>query len=204
MGCTDSSWWSRGAPFSLNCFGSFRPYRWINNNKNLENTVQSEFIRESVKRLRENTPKIGKCLDEMSDADVWQRPNPSCNSVGTIIVHLCGNITQYIISSLGGTEDRRERDKEFATRGGLTKTELFNKLNATVEQAVGIIENIQPGDMLTKKSVQGFDLSAIGIVIHVVEHYSYHTGQIIYWTKMLKDKDLEFYKNIDLNRKNIP
>ena len=51
-------------------------------------------------------------------------------------------------------------------------------------------------------SVQGFQLSGIGIVVHVVEHYSYHTGQISFWTKQLKNKDLRFYAGLDLNVQN--
>lgn len=165
-------------------------------------TLINEFIEQSVSRLQENTPKIKKCLDELTEEEIWKRPNPSSNSIGNIIIHLCGNITQYILSSLGNVEDKRERDKEFSMQGGLNKKELFGRLSTTVHQATSIIHNIDSNDMLRKRSVQGFELSAIGIIIHVVEHYSYHTGQIIFWTKLLKDKDLGFYANINLNRKN--
>lgn len=168
----------------------------------MKQSVSKEFIEQAIIRLKENTPKVKKCLDEMSDGEIWKRPNPSCNSVGNMILHLCGNITQYIISSLGGIEDKRERDKEFSAEGGFTKVELFNKLESTVSQAGKIIEKVTPEEMLNKHSVQGFELSTIGIIIHVVEHYSYHTGQVIYWTKLLKDKDLGFNSSIDLNKKN--
>jgi uncharacterized damage-inducible protein DinB len=166
-------------------------------------TIENEFINESIKRLKENTPKIEKCLDELDESEIWQRPNGSSNSIGNIIVHLCGNITQYILSSLGNVEDKRERDREFSIQGGLNKKELLEKLASTVDQATRVIQNVDPHDLLSKRSVQGFDLSAVGIIIHVVEHYSYHTGQIIFWTKLLKDKDLGFYTGIDLNKKNV-
>jgi uncharacterized damage-inducible protein DinB len=165
--------------------------------------VTTEFIDQAVNRLEENTPKIKKCLDELSEPEIWQRPNASSNSVGNIILHLCGNITQYILSSLGATEDKRERDKEFSTEGGLSKVELFARLKATVDQATFTLKNINPNELTKVRSVQGYELSAIGIIIHVVEHYSYHTGQIIFWTKILKDKDLGFYTNVDLNKKNV-
>jgi uncharacterized damage-inducible protein DinB len=161
-----------------------------------------EFIDQAINRLEENTPKIQKCLDELTEDEIWQRPSPSSNSVGNIILHLCGNITQYILSSLGGIEDKRERDKEFSTAGGLSKKELFDKLQSTLTQATDIIRDINKEDLLRKRLVQGFELSAIGIILHVVEHYSYHTGQIIFWTKLLKGKDLGFYSNVDLNKKN--
>lgn len=67
-----------------------------------------------------------------------------------------------------------------------------------------MITNVNPDELLRKRSVQGYDLSAIGIVIHVVEHYSYHTGQIIFWTKLVKDKDLGLSANVNLNQNNVP
>lgn len=166
-------------------------------------TIADELIEQVINRLQENTPKIKKCLDELTEEEIWQRPNPSSNSIGNIILHLSGNITQYILSSLGEIEDKRERDKEFSTTGGLNKKELFDKLQSTLTQAAGTIRNINPEDMMRKRSVQGVELSAIGIIIHVAEHYSYHTGQIIFWTKLLKGKDLAFYANVDLNKKNV-
>jgi uncharacterized damage-inducible protein DinB len=67
---------------------------------------------------------------------------------------------------------------------------------------VTVIKNIKEDELLPPRSVQGFNYSAIGIIIHVVEHYSYHTGQIIFWTKLLKNRDMGFYAGVDLNRRN--
>jgi uncharacterized damage-inducible protein DinB len=162
----------------------------------------TEFLSQSIIRFEENTPKIEKCFDELTEDQLWHRPNAFSNSVGNLVLHLCGNITQYILSSLGNTEDKRDRDKEFTSTSVLQKTELINKLKTTVEGAVKIMRSLNAGDLLVKHSVQGNDLTAIGIIIHVVEHYSYHTGQIIFWTKLIKGKDLGFYANVDLNKKN--
>lgn len=162
----------------------------------------TEFIAQSISRFEENTPKIEKCLSELSEDELWRRPNASSNSAGNIILHLCGNITQYILSSLGNIEDKRERDKEFTSTRVLNKAELLEKLRSTIRGAVKIMRSLNDDDLLQRHSVQGYDLSAIGIIIHVVEHYSYHTGQIIYWTKLIKDKDLGFYASVDLNKRN--
>ena len=162
----------------------------------------TEFIEQSIYRLEENTPKIEKCLDQLTEDELWHRPNASSNSVGNLILHLCGNITQYVLSSLGNVEDKRERDKEFSSTGVLRKAELINKLKTTVEGAIKVMRSLNDDDLLVKHSVQAYELTAIGIIIHVVEHYSYHTGQIIFWTKLIKDKDLGFYSNVDLNKKN--
>jgi uncharacterized damage-inducible protein DinB len=162
----------------------------------------SEFVDQSVRRIEENTPRILKCLNDLTDEEVWKHPNASSNSAGNIILHICGNVTQYILSSLGGIEDTRERDKEFSAAGGMTKPELISKLTNTVSQAVEVIRRQDEESLTKKRMVQGFQLSGIGIIIHVVEHYSYHTGQIAFWTKHLKDKDLAFYGTRNLNIKN--
>ena len=167
------------------------------------NNIAQEFIDQSIFRINENTPKIIKCLDDLSEEQIWVRPSKASNSMGNIILHLCGNIRQYIISALGGQADVRERDKEFAAMDGYTKKELQNKLVTTLEEAINVIQSVDEIQLLKIYSVQGFNESGIGIIIHVTEHYSHHTGQIIFWTKQLKGKDLGFYANIDLNKKNI-
>ena len=161
-----------------------------------------EFLSQAIHRIDENTPKLIACVRELDEAEVWKRPNPHSNSVGNIILHLCGNIRQYAISSLGNRQDVRERDKEFSADGGYSASELLKKLTDTLDEAKSIIQTISAEELLRKRKVQGYTHSGIGIVIHVTEHYSYHTGQIIFWTKLLKDKDLGFYASVDLNVKN--
>jgi len=167
------------------------------------NSPEIQEIKEQIiLRMEENTPRIEKCLAELSEAEVWQRPNPSSNSVGNLILHLCGNITQYAISSLGNKMDSRDRDAEFAAEGGFSKAELQEKLDWTVREAVETIRRASREELLRVRTVQGFDMSGIGIIVHVCEHYSYHTGQIAFWTKIVKNKDLGFYAGIDLTVKN--
>ena len=166
------------------------------------NQHKSELIQNAILHLDENTDKIKKCLLELSEEEIWRRPNAASNSVGNLLLHLCGNIRQYAISSLGRRPDVRVRDAEFETRNDLTKTELFAKLSATVEEAIAVLKSIDSEELLRIRSVQGYSFSGIGIVIHVVEHYSYHTGQIAFWVKLLRDKDLGFYADVDLNVKN--
>lgn len=168
------------------------------------NKIKSELIHHCLLRIEENTNKISTCLDEILSDEIWKRPNNSSNSIGNQILHLCGNIRQYAISSLGGQPDIRERDKEFEANEGYSKEELLKMLNATVEKAIEIIKSINEEDLIRIRSVQGFEMSGVGILIHVTEHYSYHTGQIIFWTKLLKNKSFNFYEGTDLNKKNIP
>ena len=164
--------------------------------------VEKEFINQSILRLNENTPRIEKCLELLTEKEVWQRPNQSSNSIGNLIIHLCGNITQYIISSLGESEDNRNRDKEFSIDGKFTKAQLLQLLQEAVIKATMVLKHITSNQLEKIHSVQGFELSGVGIIIHVVEHYSYHTCQISFFTKQLVDQDLGYYAGLDLDIKN--
>ena len=118
------------------------------------------------------------------------------------MLHLCGNMTQYGIASLNETEDGRKRDLEFSTSGGYTKEELLKKLDSTVNKVKATFQNVSLERLLAVKHVQGFEFSGIGNMIHVVEHFSYHTGQIAFWVKQLNNEQLGFYEGHDLNTKN--
>jgi len=161
-----------------------------------------EFVSQAIHRIDENTEKLATCMQELEESEIWKRPNAHSNSVGNIILHLCGNIRQYAISSLANNKDVRERDKEFSADGGYSGPDLLQKLTDTLDQAKNIIQNVTGEELLRKRKVQGYTHSGIGIIIHVTEHYSYHTGQVIFWTKLLKDKDLGFYAGVNLNMKN--
>lgn len=157
-----------------------------------------EFLRQSVDYFDTNTPRIESCLNLLTEDQIWQRPNPNSNSIGNLILHLCGNISQWILSGLGGQEDNRQRDSEFAAEGGLSKAELMDRLMSVTDAAKEVMVKTDAKDLLQERKVQCYQMSGIGIIIHVVEHYSYHTGQIAFWTKLLLDKDLGFYEGQDL------
>ncbi|WP_420322503.1 DinB family protein [Flagellimonas sp.] len=166
------------------------------------NIFKDEFIQNACYRMDESLRMVKMCLDKLDEAVIWQKPNVSANSIGNLILHLCGNITQYGIASLEGLEDDRNRDKEFETLSGYSKQELFQKLSETVEKAKQSFSNTSEPELIRKRVVQGFEFSGIGNIVHVVEHFSYHTGQIALWTKLLNNTDLGFYDGIDLNAAN--
>ena len=161
-----------------------------------------EFKENSIFRMEESMRMIRLSLEQLDEQDIWKRPNTSSNSVGNLMLHLYGNISQYAISSLGNNPDVRVRDKEFNADGGYDKADLINRLDQVVNKAKEIISSTVEEEYLRSREVQGFTMSGIGVVIHVVEHLSYHTGQIAFWTKLIKDRDLGFYQDIDLNIKN--
>lgn len=161
--------------------------------------VISEFKENALYRIDESTRMITIALSKINEDAVWKRPNKSSNSIGNLILHLCGNITQYAIASLGKKEDTRNRDLEFNTKEGYSKVQLLDMLNKTVAEAKETIITASKSSLIKKRDVQGFNFSGIGVVMHVVEHYSYHTGQIAFWVKLLQDADLGFYEDMNLN-----
>lgn len=166
-----------------------------------EAQLVEELVNNALYRMDESTRMIKKSLDEITDEEIWLKPNESLNSIANLMLHLSGNISQYIISSLGETEDIRNRDAEFNATGGLTKAAVLKKLEDTVNTAKRVIFDTTPEQFVKVRQVQGFSLSGVGIVLHAVEHYSYHTGQIAFWVKQLKNRDLGFYDGMDLNKK---
>ena len=167
-----------------------------------ERQLQEELIWNAGYRMDESFRMIKICLDQLPEKAIWQKPNESANSIGNLILHLCGNITQYGIASIQNLEDNRQRDEEFSVSSGYTKQELIQKLGNTIDEAKRAFYEAPLPELLRKRSVQGFNFSGVGNIIHVTEHLSYHTGQIALWTKLLKNKDLGFYDGIDLNIKN--
>lgn len=166
-------------------------------------TVQQEFINDCIQHLNEYTKKINDCLQLLTEEQLWQKPNTVSNSVANLLLHLCGNMTQYVLSSLGGEADNRERDKEFSAEGGFTKEELLQKLSTVIEKVIAVIQQQDENSLLKVRSVQGYTKTGLANILHITEHYAYHSGQIALLTKLMTSRNLEFYKGIDLNTKNV-
>lgn len=157
------------------------------------------LIQEVLHRLyNESLPRILKCLFELEEDQVWWRPNEDSNSIGNLILHLCGNVRQWIYTGLGGYEDHRNRQSEFEERGPILKTDLASKLSTTMEMIKPVISNLSSEELLRVRPVQTFEESGLTILIHVTEHFSYHTGQIAYISKLLLSRPLGFYDGIAL------
>jgi len=116
--------------------------------------------------------------------------------VGNLVLHLSGNVRQWIVSGVGNRPDVRERDKEFAARGGMGTDELIAKLRGAVQEAVATIEPLTSTQMAEMRSIQGYNGTVMEAIYHVVEHFSMHTGQILFATKMMTGSDLGFYRHL--------
>lgn len=170
--------------------------------KNKRSGLATDIVENAMFRMEESLRMIAKSLSCLSVQELWQKPNAASNSAGNIVLHLKGNITQYILSGLGGQEDQRQRDQEFFVSHEFNSEELIRILRQLIEEVNIVLQSVTDSELMKEYTVQGFKLSGQGIILHVVEHLSYHTGQIAFWTKILKNKDLGFYEGFDLNIKN--
>ena len=141
---------------------------------------------------RHHLPRIARCLQTLSKTDIWWRPNSASNSVGNVVLHLEGNIRQWIISGLGGEPDRRDRPREFAERGPIPRPKLIAGLRAAVTKATRVLEKVSARDLKRLYTIQGFRVSGMTAIQHVLEHFAYHSGQIAYVTKLKQQRDLGF------------
>lgn len=161
---------------------------------NASKDVSRAFIQNARRLLKEEyLPKIERCVEKLTDEQVWWRPNPESNSVGNLLLHISGNARQWIVCGLGGETDKRQRQTEFDERTIITRVELLARLRTTVSDVDGVLANFDPARLLDKYPIQGTEATALAAIFHVTEHLSMHTGQIILLTKMLANIDLVFY-----------
>ena len=159
-----------------------------------EHTVSPAFIQEARRLLvEEYLPKIERCVEKLTDEQVWWRPNPESNSIGNLLLHLSGNARQWIVCGLGGEQDQRQRQTEFDERDGIPRDELLDKLRTTVADVGDVLAHFDPARLLDEYPIQGTRATALAAIFHVTEHFSMHAGQIILLTKLLTATDLHFY-----------
>ena len=159
-----------------------------------DNTVAGEFVRRASEfLLGDYLPKIERCLEKLTDEQIWWRANEESNSIGNLVLHLCGNARQWIISGIGSQPDHRVRDAEFAQRELIPRDELLALLHSTLHEVDHVLHTFDPSTILQSRKIQGNDVDILEAIFHVVEHFSMHTGQIIMLTKMLTASDLRFY-----------
>jgi uncharacterized damage-inducible protein DinB len=158
-----------------------------------ESKLAKQFLTQAVHLLREvHLPRIESCLALLKGSEVWWRPNAASNSVGNLVLHLNGNLGQWIVAALGGAPDRRVRDQEFAERGPIPTRQLQARLHEMVLQACRVIEGLSQRDLRRPLTIQGFRVNGLEAIFHAVEHFSHHTGQIVLLTKQQKGRDLGF------------
>lgn len=140
--------------------------------------VASQELKKALERMEH-------CLDQLTDEQVWNRQSDSMNSIGNLILHLCGNLRQWIVAGLGGARDVRDRPKEFAERGPIPRTELLQRLKAVVADAQLALEQASAQDLLQPRRIQGFDVTGLEAIFDSIPHFRGHTQEIIHMTRCL-------------------
>ena len=163
--------------------------------------------REAANELASALGKIKHCLGQLSAEQVWWRSHPSLNSIGNLILHLCGNARQWIVAGVGGAPDTRDRASEFAQRDPIGREALLTRLAETLDEVDGRLAELERalvagGSDAPLQRVcmpQGFVQTVLDAVFHVVEHFSYHTGQIVLLAKWHVGARIRLYDDIRLN-----
>jgi uncharacterized damage-inducible protein DinB len=157
--------------------------------------VSELFLQQSVSLLtRDYLPKLSRAVDVLTEADVWWRPNEHSNSIGNLLLHLRGNVTQWILGGVGGQPFTRERQGEFDAHDGPPVAQLLQDLTLTVEEACRVLARQNGTTLAGRRSSQGYEVSVLEAVYHVVEHFSMHTGQIILLAKARAGVDLALWQ----------
>lgn len=168
---------------------------------NLTQDLHRTLIAEVKRRIiTESVPRIKKCLAQLSEEEIWHRPNENVVSVGNLVLHLMGNLRQWVLSGLGGQPDHRQRDREFEQTEPVPTPNLVRQLDTLMREVEDVLDRLTPEDLITVRPVQAYEESGLAILMHVTEHFSYHTGQITYAVKTRKNVDLQYYGEQDLSR----
>jgi uncharacterized damage-inducible protein DinB len=159
-------------------------------------SIESEFVKVATAGLEQFCGRIEVCVGKLTAEQVWGRGAENQNAIGNLLLHLSGNVRQWILSGVGGAKDIRARDQEFSERRRIDPDELVSRLRATVTEAEEVIRHLSADELMQRITVQGYEVTKLEAIFHVVEHFAGHTFQIIFATKLLTGDDLGFYAHL--------
>jgi Protein of unknown function (DUF1572) len=172
------------------------PHRYDDSNpygeSSMAPSLEGMIGRELAEELTQAFGRIQHCLNQLSEEQVWHRPRMEMNSIGNLLLHLAGNVRQWIIGGLGGETDTRNRPAEFAERGPISKAELLGRLESTVDEAKIILETQTADTFRRKLRIQAFDTTGFGAALHSVSHFRGHTQEIIHQTREILGANYQF------------
>ncbi len=152
-----------------------------------------EFLRYGAFKLEQHAAQIVRCVRLLSTQELWSRPNEHTNSVANLVLHLTGNVRQWILGGVAGQPVTRDRPAEFAARTERAADALLPAFEETVRDAIAILNGLAPAQLSEPRTIQGYAVTVGTAVFHVVEHFAFHTGQVVHITKTLRDIDLSLY-----------
>ncbi len=144
-------------------------------------------------KLDQQCARIETCVDKLTPEQIWPRHAENENAAGNLMLHLSGNVRQWILHGVGGAPDHRQRHTEFEARGNVDSVELKHRLRSTVDEAIAVLRAVPPERLTERAIIQNYDVTILEAILHVVEHFSGHTGQIIFATKLWTGEDMGFY-----------
>lgn len=146
--------------------------------------ITAAFVEEARKTFRRMRGKIVHCVEQLSDEDLNWRAFAGANSIGNIITHLCGNVSQWIVAGVGGKVVERDRPGEFSQHLIVSRGTLLARLDEVVRAADEAIAGVSAESALSHRRIQGYDETALSAIFHAVTHFEGHTHQIIYITRL--------------------
>ncbi len=157
-------------------------------------TIAEAFVARSRALLTdEYRIKIRRAVEAMPDGTLWWRPNEASNSVGNLLLHLEGNVRQWIVAGIGGATDTRDRSAEFAARESATAADLLARLDAVLDEADAVLASLDERALLEPRAIQGRDVIVLDAVYQVVQHFALHSGQIFFIAKERAPGSVRFY-----------
>ena len=150
--------------------------------------------------LEESERKIERVWADFTEEQIWWRPNEVIMAPANHLLHLNGNLSQWVLSAIGRKPDLRQRDAEFSARGGIAKTEIWTRFQATLREVKDLLSREE--DWMQQHVIQGHSSSSLGVWLHMIEHLSYHTAQLVMLNKWLLGREPGLYDNWDLNAQN--
>ena len=164
----------------------------------MQSNVTELFLDFSRRKLLDQYwPRLRACVEPLSESQVWWRPNPASNSIGNLILHLNGNVRQWMVASFNHSDDARNRPAEFSDTGSIPASTLLDQLSGTMQEAAGVLSRLTEADLLARYEIQGYNVSGLEAVYQVVEHFGLHYGQILYIAKSLTGADLGLYRELN-------
>jgi hypothetical protein len=158
--------------------------------------LEESFLTFSAHKIESLCGRIEDCVSMLSAEQAWLRGGEHQNAIGNLMLHLEGNVRQWILTGVCGEPNTRDRDAEFAARGGIAPAELARLLRTAVDDSVARLRSLPHARLADRLTIQGYDVTALEAIAHVVEHFAGHAYQIFFITKMLTGEDLEFYAHL--------
>ncbi len=154
--------------------------------------LASAVGKEAADELTSALQRIEHCVRQLTEEQVWSRPVPEMNSIGNLLLHLCGNVQQWIVVGLGGGVDRRNRPAEFSERGPIPTEELLRRLQGVVAEAKEVLGRQTASQLLAVRRIQGHDVTGLAAIFNSVPHFRGHTQEIIHLTRIQRGATYQF------------